>query len=61
MLESPNDTGSTGVDAAVSILQAAIEGIGRPEPIVTELAESIGDDFVNRLGNCTLIPKTVRS
>jgi protein-S-isoprenylcysteine O-methyltransferase Ste14 len=37
MFESPNDTRSTGVDAAVSILEAAFNGVGRPELIVTEL------------------------
>ena len=56
VIERPNHAGCTDVDAAVTILNAIIEGVRRPEPILPKVIESISGDFGNRLFRCTRIP-----
>jgi len=59
MFESPNDTSSTGVDPAVSILYAyaVIKGMHRPELNIAEMVENISDDYLDCLVGCALIPR----
>jgi hypothetical protein len=57
LFESPDDAGSTDIDAAVSVVHAAVKGMCRPKLIAAEVGERIADDFVNRLDSSTLIPR----
>src|SRR5262245_58670226 len=57
LVQRPDDTGRTPVEAGIAISHAFLTGVKRPEHVGVEIGEGIGRDFVDRSPDGQFIPR----